>query len=84
MNRFERFPLAAGEAELRALRRATTLFYLPALVISGRPVPEVAAAVERLGLARLIPKPFLFGELIQSIRDLCGQDLPGGNVSSVT
>ncbi|HMJ88655.1 MAG TPA: response regulator [Candidatus Acidoferrum sp.] len=65
-----------GVEAVRALRRTTTLFHLPALIISGRPIPEVAESVERLGMARLIPKPFLFADLIQSIRNLCDQDAP--------
>lgn len=64
-------PRMNGVETVRAIRRRTGLFHLPALIISGVPIPEVADAVERLGLARLIPKPFLFGELVKTIRETC-------------
>ncbi len=65
-------PRMNGVEAVRAIRRATMLFNLPALIITGVPIPEVAEAVERVGLARLIPKPFLFADLVKSIRDQCG------------
>jgi CheY-like chemotaxis protein len=64
-------PRMNGVDAVRAVRRATRLLHLPALIISGVPIPEVAEAVDRLGLARLIPKPFLFADLVKSIREQC-------------
>jgi CheY-like chemotaxis protein len=64
-------PRMNGVEAVRAVRRATRLLNLPALIISGVAIQEVADAVERLGLARLIPKPFLFADLVKSIREQC-------------
>jgi CheY-like chemotaxis protein len=60
-----------GAETVRTVRHVTQQPGLPAVMISGDPTPEVAAAANRLGMTRFFPKPFLFSELIEEMRLAC-------------
>jgi DNA-binding response OmpR family regulator len=61
-------PWIEGLAVLRSARRADVM--TPVLLITGLTRPDLQAAVDRLGSAKLLHKPFGISELRAAVHDL--------------